>query len=819
VIEISKKITDDIKLDFLTFVDSKGNVILRAHEPAKFGDNIADIGDIGSAIKGNKYSAFFKGKAVPLAARAAAPIIDVDGKVIGAISTGYRFDAPEMLDNMKKVFDMDFTLFRDDIRINTTVMDGDKRAIGTKLTPEIAKVVLDDSKDYIGKAVVRGKNRIVFYKPIKGDAGKPIGIIFAGVLLEKAEAQRDSIIMTTVIFSVIAMLGIALALYFIIRRMIVAPIHQNVKIAGALASGNLSIEIDNKRKDEFGLLNDSMKSMTGSIKEMVHDVQIIADSASMGDLSVRSDVSKHKGEYADIVVGLNKTLDAIAEPFNLAVSYLEQISRGNIPEKVNKTLNGDYEKIKESLNLCIDSIHELIVDTNALSKSAEEGVLNNRADVSKHNGDYRRIIEGINNTLDLILNPIDETVEVLTAMSEGDLSVRVKGNYKGDHAMLKNILNQTLEMLPLTETMAIMSEMAKGNLTVKMRGDYKGDSLKLKNAINDTLSSLNEILTSVRTTVEEVTRGAVQVSDTSTALSQGATEQAASLEEITSSMSEIGSQTRLNAENASLANTLSFEAREAAERGNVEMVQLNEAMSEISESSKNISKIIKVIDEIAFQTNLLALNAAVEAARAGRHGKGFAVVAEEVRNLAARSATAAKETAELIESSLKTTERGSTLAEKTGAALEDIKNSSIKVADIVGEINTSSNEQAQGISQINEGLTQIDKVTQTNTASAEESASAAEELSGQSAQLRELVDRFKLLGSGSSSFNAISSSRSSSSSRISSSRSSNKSLPSHSVKEEDLYEMVEDSIRNDRRSGGARPEDIINLDEDDFGRY
>ncbi len=213
-------------------------------------------------------------------------------------------------------------------------------------------------------------------------------------------------------------------------------------------------------------------------------------------------------------------------------------------------------------------------------------------------------------------------------------------------------------------------------------------------------------------------------------------------------MTEVGSQTKTNAENAVQANKLAASARSAADNGTGQVEQMMSAMCDIQSSSKEIVKIVKVIDDIAFQTNLLALNAAVEAARAGRHGKGFAVVAEEVRNLAARSAKAARETAEGISSSMEKVENGTKVASSTVAALSQIVQEVTKVNDLVNDIAAASNEQAQAISQMSTGMTQIDSVTQQNTANAEETASAAEELSSQSAELRELLSRFRLRSAG-----------------------------------------------------------------------
>ncbi len=468
---------------------------------------------------------------------------------------------------------------------------------------------------------------------------------------------------------------------------------------------------------------------------------------SNGNLSYRLDESKLDKQFKPTALSINKMLNAAIEPLLLTSTYLRNISNGEIPELISTEYLGDFNNLKESINSLIKNINGTISEINNLVKNAEEGVISARGDSTKFNGDWSRMINGINSLVDELLNPINEAVEVLQEMAEGNLSTSMKGNYKGDHAILKNSINQTLALMPFKEAISILQKLSEGDLTSKMTGEYKGDSLNLKNAINETIDSINDILSQVIVSIEEVSRGSLQVSDASSSLSQGATEQAASLEEITSSMSEIGSQTNANASSASEAMNLTNYAKTSAEKGNEQMALLNNAMNEITESSKNISKIIKVIDEIAFQTNLLALNAAVEAARAGRHGKGFAVVAEEVRNLAARSASAAKETAEMIEESIKVIQNGAAIAINTGGALEEIKDGAIKAADIVKEIAKSSQEQAQGIAQINEGLHQIDRVTQTNTASAEQSASAAEELSGQSINLKQMISRFKIANS------------------------------------------------------------------------
>lgn len=297
---------------------------------------------------------------------------------------------------------------------------------------------------------------------------------------------------------------------------------------------------------------------------------------------------------------------------------------------------------------------------------------------------------------------------------------------------------------PVSRILDASREIAKGNLNVEVDVNSKDELGKLAQAFNAMTANVNDVISNINSASEQVAAGSRQVSESSMSLSQGATEQASAIEELTASIEQIAAQTRDNANNAVSANELSEEARDNASLGSEQMGHMLKAMDDINESSSNISKIIKVIDDIAFQTNILALNAAVEAARAGQHGKGFAVVAEEVRNLAARSASAAKETTDMIEGSIKKVEDGTKIANQTSDALGHIVDGVSKVAELVNQIATASNEQALGVDQINQGVMQISDVVQTTSATSQETAAASEELSGQAEILRDQVSRFKL---------------------------------------------------------------------------
>ncbi|MBD7911702.1 methyl-accepting chemotaxis protein [Clostridium cibarium] len=297
---------------------------------------------------------------------------------------------------------------------------------------------------------------------------------------------------------------------------------------------------------------------------------------------------------------------------------------------------------------------------------------------------------------------------------------------------------------PIHRIIEIASKIADGDFDVDIEVKGKDELGLLSLAFKRMTEKLNKAMSHINTVAEQVSAGSKQVADSSTALSQGAMEQASSIEELTTSVEEISAQTKMNAEIAAKVNGIAEDAKLNAEEGHGQMEEMKRAVEEINNSSSNIYKIIKVIDEIAFQTNILALNAAVEAARAGQHGKGFGVVAEEVRNLAARSAKAAKETANMIEGSIEKAEVGTKIVNETAEVLNRIVGDTIKVAEFIDQITRASNEQAESIEQVNEGIMQVSDVVQTNSATSEESAAASEELASQAELLKGQVNQFKL---------------------------------------------------------------------------
>ena len=340
-----------------------------------------------------------------------------------------------------------------------------------------------------------------------------------------------------------------------------------------------------------------------------------------------------------------------------------------------------------------------------------------------------------------------EIERLIAAATSGDLDARLQAEqYEGFARNVANGINALLNAIvePMQETGKVVKALSEGDLTLQMDGDYQGQFSDLRTSMNTSVSNLLQMVNEIGASADSIGSSAGELSRGNSDLSQRTEEMASSLEETASSMEEMTSTVRQNADNARQANVLAEGASKQAEKGGEVVGKAISAMAAINKSSKEIADIISVIDEIAFQTNLLALNAAVEAARAGEQGRGFAVVAGEVRNLAQRSAGAAKEIKGLIENSVDKVDEGTRLVDESGDTLQDIVNSVRKVSDIIADIAAAGEEQSSGIEQVNKAITQLDEVTQQNAALVEQAAAASESMDDQAQGLARLMGCFNI---------------------------------------------------------------------------
>ena len=510
------------------------------------------------------------------------------------------------------------------------------------------------------------------------------------------------------------------------------------RMSGGLAATSASVMIADE-KNIIIYMNDAAKAMFGGIEgELRKDLPAFSVKTLVGQ-SV--DVfHKNPAHQQNVLARLTASHNAkfIAGGKNIAFTaspiYGDEGQRlGTVVEWVDRTATVQSEKE-------IDTVVDAFLNGDLNQRIVEEG----------KTGFYELMARKMNIMIGGVSDVVNDVQDIVAGTSRGDLSRRVQVQGKsGLTAKLGNDVNGLVDTIGtvVEEVQGLVVAANQGDLTKRIETEGKpGLLVKIGGGINELTENMASVVSQVKTAASEVSRGADEISQGNANLSQRTEQQASSLEETASSMEEMTSTVKQNADNAGQASQLAVAARDQAEKGGAVVSKAVRAMAEINDSSKKIADIIGVIDEIAFQTNLLALNAAVEAARAGEQGRGFAVVASEVRNLAGRSATAAKEIKALIQDSVKKVDEGSTLVTQSGQTLEQIVSSVKKVTDIVAEIAAASNEQSAGIEQVNKAVMQLDELTQQNAALVEQASAASQAMAEQARGLNDSMQKYHVDG-------------------------------------------------------------------------
>ena len=673
-----------------------------------------------------------------------SPII-IDEEIVGILYVGIKEkDLSSLLSFFKDVEKTEITypvIFTEE----GEVIYKDKLSLLNKENSNPIKLV-GDEKTGITEIIIDDKPYFFNWEKIE-----EIGIYLGSISVQdNLTKMSDKLTNWGIILAFISITLITIIIFFI-SNMIAKSVSQLKGFIEDIAEGNFNAQYNNDSKDELGVMATSIENIRVSLLEVDNQVLSFREGVVKGDINYTADTSIYTRSDQGLIKSVLSNINGLSS--NLE-RYIDELPVLFVSMDSSRVVKYSNRFATEKLGIQVGSnLNNVITfdDKDGFEKAISSDLKNCKNSLTTKNGTKFHV----NLSSNKLHDRYDEVVGYTIIMSD-ETAIKARENeavVARDEALtLKSQSEETLryqkvEVEKLQENLISLSE---GDLTKEYRPEYFDNSevynlfTSISDVLERTYEKLTTIIVGIMNSSEQIDSGSSQLAEASDSLSAGSTEQSSAIEELSATMVQISSQTNLNADNAKTASKIADDTKTNSDSGKDSMVELNKAIIEINDGADEIKNVMKAIDTIAFQTNLLALNAAVEAARAGVHGKGFAVVADEVRNLAQRSSEAAKETEDLINSAVNKARIGLNLAEKTVTNFDSIQNGIIKTRDIIHEIAVSSEEQARGIEQSNQGLSQVSAVTQSNASNSEETAAAATELSSQSESLKAMVQMFKV---------------------------------------------------------------------------
>lgn len=510
------------------------------------------------------------------------------------------------------------------------------------------------------------------------------------------------------------------------------------------SKGNFDAPLE-RFPDQRAFINEGVELLRSNVKTFIADMQTMSQQHDLGEIDATIDTSKFAGAYAEMAHGVNTMVGAHVQEKEEVTQLMRALGDGDFDVQIRQypgkkaEINKNLDRLKGKLKGAVDSV-KWVTNEHA------QGNIDMSLHAHLFKGGFSELVSAVNTIVAGQMELTEKALACVKEFGEGNFDAPLE-KFPGKKVFVNEAIEQVRTNLKaLNEDAQMLADAARdGRVSVRADADrHQGDYRKIVDGMNEMLEMIVKPIVIVKQSAEAINTAAKEIAQGNADLSRRTEDQAANLEKTASSMDQLSSTVKQNADNAKQANQLAISASGVAVKGGVAVSDVVSTMADINASAKKIEDIISVIDGIAFQTNILALNAAVEAARAGEQGRGFAVVAGEVRNLAQRSAGAAKEIKELISDSVSKTAEGTKQVEAAGETMQEIVSSVKRVSDIIGEIAAASTEQSAGIAQINEAIMKMDDVTQQNTALVEEAAAAAESMMDQAEELMNAVSVFSI---------------------------------------------------------------------------